>query len=218
MSEYIKHPMYDYKVLIPWRDEYDHVYGNVKKITLLTKDRVYYLLSLSTHGIHLDGDFAECGVYKGGSAYILAHQIASYGVHKNLHLFDTFNGIPASTVSDNNSHKEGRFNDVSYEKIAKTFDGFDFVRIYKGEVPDTLKKVRDIRFSFVHLDLNNYFPTYVAIDFFYERMRKGAIMLFDDYGFPIYKESIKRAVDESFGDKEEGPIVLPTGQSFIIKL
>ncbi len=218
MNEYVNHPVYGYRVMIPWKDEYDEVYERIKDRTFLTKERLYYLLSLSDHAIRIDGDFAECGVYKGGSAFSLAHQIAVRGARKRLHLFDTFSGVPALTTCEFDSHKPGDFSDVSFDEVSELFDGLNFVKIHKGRVDASLQNVQDDIFSFVHLDLDNYIPTHTALDFFYVRMPKGGIMLFDDYGFPTYEKSVKRAVDEFLKGREESPIALSSGQSFIIKL
>jgi hypothetical protein len=43
-------------------------------------------------------------------------------------------------------------------------------------------------------------------------------MVFDDYGFPHYRDAARKAVDEFFADKAERPIVLGTGQCVVLKL
>jgi O-methyltransferase len=46
----------------------------------------------------LPGDIIECGSYKGGSAVNLSHLAALCG--RRLHLFDSFQGLPAPTAGD----------------------------------------------------------------------------------------------------------------------
>lgn len=215
MNIYQKHPDYGYPVLKPWKGQYEPIFEAIKSLTLLTKDRVYYLLALSAHGINMEGEFAECGVWRGGSALALAHQITTSGAQKTLYLFDRFEDTESLLSPKTKSSEASR---VSFGKVAEILSPFGFVRIIKGEIPSVLEKARSTTFSFVHIDLNEYTSTRDATGFFYERMNKGSVMLFDDYGFPTYAESVKKAVDEFFGGEKEEPIVLSTGQCFVIKL
>lgn len=53
---------------------------------------------------NIPGDLVECGVWRGGSALIIAN--ASSGTNKKLHLFDTFEGMPAPTEKDYKGNDE----------------------------------------------------------------------------------------------------------------
>ena len=53
---------------------------------------------------------------------------------------------------------------------------------------------------------------------FYSRVVKGGVILLDDYGFIEYKDSERKAADEFFATRPEKPIVLTTGQAFVIKI
>ena len=55
-------------------------------------------------------------------------------------------------------------------------------------------------------------------EFFYERMTKGGIMIFDDYGFQGYELAAKKAVDDFFIGKPEIPITLRNGQCLVLKI
>jgi hypothetical protein len=60
----------------------------------------------------IDGDIAEFGVYKGGSARIIAESKGT----KSLHLFDTFEGMP--TVNEKiDKHRKSDFADTSIENV-----------------------------------------------------------------------------------------------------
>jgi len=54
-------------------------------------------------------------------------------------------------------------------------------------------------------------------DFFYKRLARGGIIIFDDYGY-ITCPGAKKAIDEFFSGKPEYPCYLPTGQCFAIKI
>src|SRR5688572_25071213 len=60
------------------------------KDTLVSADRCYVLYSLASQALHVEGEFWECGVYRGGTAHLLADVISSSGREKTLRLFDTF--------------------------------------------------------------------------------------------------------------------------------
>jgi hypothetical protein len=52
-------------------------------------DRKYNLNNLMNLVSHLDGDIAECGVYLGATAYLIAQK----NTHETIYLFDTFGGL-----------------------------------------------------------------------------------------------------------------------------
>ena len=52
-------------------------------------------------GAGVDGAFLECGVWKGGSMFVVADTLLSLGVRdRDLYLFDTFSGMPPPTDED----------------------------------------------------------------------------------------------------------------------
>lgn len=211
---------YDYFTYSPWLDErFQKIYGKIKSYTIVKEDRCYIIHKFCQHCLHLEGDFAECGVYKGGTAFLMAYTLENNSVrNKQLHLFDTFVGMPDIADEEPNGHKKGHFGDISLDEVKNYFKIFPFTIFYPGFIPETFKKIKDGKFAFVHIDVDLYQTTKDCCDFFYNRMVSGGVIIFDDYGFPDYKFTGKRAVDEFFGSKPESPIVLRTGQCIIIKL
>jgi O-methyltransferase len=165
--------------------------------------------------LRLEGDFAECGVYKGGTAHLLANTIRGSG--KQLCLFDTFEGMPCSAEADASGHHKGDFGSTSIESVKKYLSPFDYVEFFPGFIPDTLPPLTQRKFSFVHVDVDLYSSVMDCCHFFYERLTPGGVLIFDDYGFKMYKQAGRRAVDEFFDTKPDQPIVLPTGQCLVIK-
>ena len=211
---------FGYVTFSPWfEDWFQEIYGKVRDRTVVTEDRCYTLYRLCQHSLNLEGDFAECGVYKGGTAYVIAYAMKENS-HQDrpLHLFDTFQGLPSIADADPAGHKSGMFGDVSVDDVERYLRGFPFAVFHPGLIPDTLDEVKDDRFALVHIDVDLYETVKDCCGFFYDRMTKGGIMIFDNYGFYPYKDTEKRAVDEFFDDKPEIPIPLPTGQCIVIKL
>lgn len=220
-GEYTLCPPYGYSTYSPWTEKwFQEIYKNIINNTLVSEDRCYMIHMFSKYCLNLDGNFAECGVYKGGTAYLIAYTLNTKPLNNNkyLHIFDTFSGMPNTAIKEQDSHKEGDFGDVSLQKIQKYLFEYSNIIFHQGLIPETFSPVENETFSFVHVDVDIYSTTIDCCQFFYNRLIRGGIMLFDDYGFPQYKNAEKRAVDDFFCDKPENPISLRTGQCFIIKL
>ena len=49
---------------------------------------------------------------------------------------------------------------------------FNFIKTYKGWIPERFDEVKDRTFSFVHIDVELYQPTYDSLEFFFPRLKK----------------------------------------------
>lgn len=58
---------------------------------------------------------------------------------------------------------------------------------------EDMNKIKDLKFSFVHLDFDLYQSTIDTYDFIKDRLEKNAIILFDDYNL-INQDGVKKAV------------------------
>ena len=50
--------------------EFERIREEIQKFSLVSFDRLWILYKLSQHSKALNGDFVECGVYKGGTAFL----------------------------------------------------------------------------------------------------------------------------------------------------
>lgn len=200
-------------VIQPWesntkfKDMMSKVYG----YSLVDPVRCYMIYQFSKQACRVSGDIAEVGVYKGGTARILSKVSEPYV--KTLHLFDTFEGMPPCD-SERDLHKEGDFSDTSLDVVKKYLLDCPNILFYRGLFPGTALTIKEKRFCFVHIDVDIYKSILDCCVFFYTRMEKGGIMIFDDYG-SLSCPGAKMAVDEFFFDKPEKPSYLPTGQCFV---
>lgn len=214
-------PPYRYATYSPWfSEEFKQLYEKIEDYTLVKEDRCYILERFIRHCLQLDGDVAECGVFKGGTAFLAANAMQNHPKlqDKRLHLFDTFEGMPSLANGDPSGHKKGDFSNTLLNSVRDYLHPFSFVEYHPGIMPSTFEEVRERRFSFVHVDVDLYQTARDCCEFFYDRMVRGGIMIFDDYGFRGYQFAEKKAVDEFFEDKTECPISLRTGQGLVIKL
>lgn len=120
------------------------------------------------------GDIVEVGVYRGGSATLLAEIARAKGCR--LHLFDTFRGMPFAGVDD--KHQVGDFHDTSLAAVRELVPDALF---YPGVFPSTLLEFWAARpLSFVHCDVDQYESTRSVIEHLWPPIVLGGIMWFDD--------------------------------------
>ena len=181
-------------------------------------DRKYVLWQLSTQCARsVDGDAAECGVYRGGTAYVLARALREAGTQGKLHLFDSFSGMP-ETSKDYDVHQEGDFSDAPLEQVKRYLSDYASELVFHpGFVPATFAGLEGTTFCFAHIDLDLHDAIRDATAFIYPRMPRGGVIVYDDYGFPTCPGA-RKAVDDFFADKPEMPLVLPMGQCLVLKL
>ena len=203
----------------PWlgHPDFQAIYDGAKPYTLVSPDRCYILISLARSASHLAGDFAECGVYRGGTALLLARVLGNSG-EKRLYLFDSFRGLPKMDQEKDPWFAEGQYCADSVEAVEELLRDFrSGIDIRCGWIPDTFRGLEDTRYAFAHLDVDLYQSTLDCCKYFYPRLVPGGILLFDEYAFAPSRGE-KDAVDEFFADKPESPITLPTGQAMVLKV
>ena len=123
---------------------------------------------------------AEIGVYEGGSAKIIKEET------KELHLFDTFQGILEEQSEEN--YPAGYYRATLEE--AKRNIGEAIYHI--GDICKTKNEVKDKLFNFIHIDLDVYIPLKDCLPFFFERL--NGVMLVSNYDDKHL--GIKRAIYE----------------------
>jgi len=152
------------------------------------------------------GEMAEVGVYLGGTAALILDAMPE----RHLHLFDTFSGLP-----DGGDYLQQGEYAGSKESVERTLSAYkDRVTFHPGLFPsDTGHEVEDLRFSFVHLDMDLVRSTTDALDFFHPRLVQGGILIGDDY----QDAGVRGAFADFFADRGESLIGLPWGQVMVVK-
>lgn len=159
----------------------------------------------------IEGDIAEVGVYRGGTAQV----ICEAKQNRPLHLFDTFEGLPDLSGADNPSQfRKGQFI-VPFQEVKMRLGKYPNVYIYKGLFPKTAEPIKNKKFSFVNFDVDLYEPTAACLEFFYPRMSRGGVMISHDY---INSPGVRKAFDDFFRNQPETIIELSGSQCLIIKL
>jgi O-methyltransferase len=193
----------------PWfSNEFQKYYSIAAPRTIVSPDRCYVLYTLLKQALNIDGDVIECGVYKGGTASMIARVIAESAVSKKLYLFDTFSGMPDVPPSD--------FADTTAEDVERFVNEPGITVIKKGIIPETFVGLESLRFAFAHIDVVIYKSVIDSLGFIWPRLLRGGFIVLDDYGFACCAGS-RRAVDQFFSNSKTYPLCLPTGQAVIFR-
>lgn len=211
-------------VYTPWwsrNSEFAELIAKTKQSgpLIVSLDRCYMLYQFCNYALCLKGDIVECGTYNGGTAYLLASLINKAGVNKRFHLFDTFQGMPDIAVPERDAHRPGDFGDTSLDYVRRRLQEFSFVEFHPGFIPDTFSEIEGVNhFAFVHVDVDIYPTALECCKWFWPRLTRGGVIIFDDYGFRSYRRAIRASVDEFFASMRENLLILPTAQAVAIKV
>jgi hypothetical protein len=162
--------------------------------------------------LQVDGEVAECGVYRGATLITVGLYLAETGTAKTLYGLDSFEGFDEGVEHDiqlkgaaDSEKRRGGFSSTSYEELLnrlKTYGLDRKVFLIKGYFEHTLKCLSARRFSFVHLDCDIYQSYKQCLEFFYPRLNAGGIILVDEYNDPPWP-GCNKAVDEFLQGRRE---------------
>lgn len=204
------------KELMPWRNNfYKELF--LKSENRISSKRAYLMLQLLASTTNIDGDVCEMGVYRGGTAYLLADLLVSSKVNKKIFLFDTFSGTPKISEKDN-INRAGSYSTTNLDQVKKHLRIFsDITEFIPGIIPDSFKNTNIKKISFANIHVNVYEATIASLDFVFSRMPIGGIILVQDYGNKRCL-GVKEAVDEFYSDKKSRPVYLTNKQCAITKI
>lgn len=142
-------------------------------VSLVPQARLEQLAELA-RSVDVPGAVAEIGVYRGGSAELLARALPD----RELHLFDTFEGLPKPGPLDGPHCKRGRFDAPAAEVLRRVPRAI----IHQGRVHSASTHIPRIPYAFVHVDVDLFVSTFDVLMQFYPLMIRGGILFVDDYG------------------------------------
>jgi O-methyltransferase len=155
-------------------------------------------------------DFVECGCWRGHSSFVISSLIKQKKKSINFHIFDSFEGLSESTKKDDEFFKKDEVHKKFMTNIFKSSEEFlkndvlkefGFVKTYKGWIPSRFSEVRNLKFSFVHIDVDLYEPTLDCLEFFFPRLVNGGVIVCDDYNSSQFPGA-KNAWDYYFKNKK----------------
>jgi len=164
-----------------------------------------------------DYNFVECGVGEGMTAFFALREISfQKDIPKlTMHLYDSWGMMKKESLLENESHYVGRYANLDVNVTKKNLAEFSDIVIYhQGSIPESFETLVKSPDSIVYLsiDLNSVKPTLATLEYFFPRLVKGGIILFDDYGQEGYLDT-KKAIDKFFSNKSGILFKLPTSQA-----
>lgn len=182
--------------------------------------RVHMICWAAHHASRLEGDFVECGVNTGIFSLAICNYLDFNSLDKQFFLFDTFCGIPEAQMLESELVDRLESNEAIYkecfEECRENFSLYPRVQLVRGMVPDSLSTVEIEKVSYLSIDMNIAKPELAAMEYFWDKLVTGAVVVFDDYGFSHFSEQ-KVALDGFASKKGVKIATLPTGQGLLLK-
>ena len=203
------------------------LYKEIEPYTATTIERVYALANSVKYILdnNLNGDFVECGVWKGGSCMVMAKELMKRGdISRKIWMYDTFEGMTEPTNDDVEietgirgddllagvTKTTDKYNMWAYspinevkENMQKTGYPVDKLNYIIGKVEETLKNTRPDKIALLRLDTDWYESTKIELEMLYPLIVQDGVLIIDDYG---HFAGAKKAVDEYFMTLNRPPL------------
>lgn len=164
------------------------------------------------------GSIAECGVFRGETLLLWAKFLEIFCMgdrSRSVYGFDHFQGLRNLAPQDgpeNAAMFEGAYDaGEDLEQLLALIELFDAdrfapkkprIHLVDGDIGETLPRWAEenpgVRLAVLHLDLDLYEPTRIALEVLYPRVVPGGLVLFDEYGFDNFPGETQ-AVEDYFG-------------------
>jgi len=178
--------------------------------------RLHVLCWAAESALAVEGDFVECGVFKGLSTSVVAHYLDFGKRDRTWYLYDTFAGIPAEQLDAGRSNPKEYQDAGLYPSVVRRFAAYSNIRVNQGRVPEVLAQSSPQRIAFMHIDMNSAAAEVAALEVLFDRMTPGGLLVLDDYGWYWYRDQ-KKAEDPFFLKRGLKVLELPTGQGLVLK-
>ena len=192
------------------------IYNKCKPFSTCSVEPMYSLFKSVEYLVknNVPGDFVECGVYKGGSAMMMALTLIHFkDTSRKIYLYDTFEGMSEPTEKDvdfvgnsakkllNQTEREkdliwcyGPLDEVTKNMLSTGYPSEKII-FTKGKVEDTIPSVIPKEISLLRLDTDWYASTLHELEYLFPLLVKKGVLIIDDYG---HWEGARKAVDEYF--------------------
>jgi O-methyltransferase len=212
---------------------FNRIYSKAEKFTMTTKAAMFELYKAIQYVIRsgISGDFVECGVWKGGSAMVIALTLKELNASdRNIYLYDTYEGMSEPTEQDfrlmrgKTSAQElmdkspifkcvSKLDEVKGNLFSTGYPG-SLIHFIQGKVEDTIPGTMSSEIALLRLDTDWYESTYHELVHLYPLLKRNGVIFFDDYG---YWAGHKKAVDEYFENRNIHLVGIASGVRVAVK-
>lgn len=181
--------------------------------------RLHTLVWAAKNALNVEGDFVECGVFKGFCSGVILKYLDFQDLPRRAYLYDTFEGLPekTSTEQERRNWDYTKYDaEAIYNGVCEKFSGFKNVKIIRGIVPDSFDVAVPEKIAFLHIDMNSEQAEMLALEHLFDKVTPGGVIVFDDFG---WTSNVNQMKAELAFMNERGHYVLeiPTGQGVVIK-
>ncbi|MFZ1368842.1 MAG: TylF/MycF/NovP-related O-methyltransferase [Ferruginibacter sp.] len=209
----------------PWQGDeaFMKIYGQIKNNTLVDIYRCYELWRLvqKVQSLNPRAAILEVGVWRGGTAGIMSQQLSNLKSTATIYLADTFAGVAKAGANDS-FYTGGEHSDTSQyivEDVLKNKSQYPHYKILKGIFPeDTANKIdANEQFGLCHIDVDVYDSAKDILEWVWDKLIPGGLVVFDDYGFHSCT-GVTKLVEEYFTYPDRQIIHNLNGHAIMIKL
>jgi O-methyltransferase len=206
----------------PWNldAEFLNTYEKVRENTLVDIYRCWELWTLAGQTARLHpGAILEVGVWRGGTGALLAKRLVLAGLEGPVYLCDTFEGVVKAGRQDG-FYKGGEHADTSKELVERLLESLQIknAQVIPGIFPDVSgSRLADSSFRLVHIDVDTYQSAKDVMEWVWDRLVPGGMVVHDDYGFS-FCGGITRLVNEQAAHADRLVLHNLNGHAIIIKI
>ncbi len=215
-------PVFPAATYNPWNKNagFLKAFETIRAFTLVDRYRCYELWQLVEQSAKLEsGSLLEVGVWRGGTGALIATQARNCGIPDRVFLCDTFEGVVKASAMDA-GYSGGEHKNTSLPLVQELVHdrmGLDNVEILQGMFPeDTGSQVEQLQFRFCHIDVDVYQSAKDAVEWVWDRLVPGGIVVFDDYGFAAC-DGIADYVDQQMGQSDRIVLHNLNGHAIFVK-
>ncbi len=181
--------------------------------------RLHTLVWAAKNALLVEGDFVECGVFKGFCSEVIMKYLDFGNLSRQAYLYDTFAGLPekTSTEEERRNWDYTQFDpEVVYSAVQKKFSTYNNVNIVRGIVPDTFEVAAPEKIAFLHIDMNSVQAEMLALEYLFDKVVPGGMIVLDDFGWSCNVNQMKAEL-EFMNKRGYAVLEMPTGQGVVIK-
>jgi hypothetical protein len=164
-------------------------------------------------------NFVEMGVCDGLTAWFASHARRSSKCGGEFFLYDAWEEMRSDLLTAAEGSSAGSYAYLNIENTQRNLAlcGKENFVFNKGYIPESFLYSRNPQsIAWMHIDLNSSIPTIASLDYFWDRLLPGGLVLLDDFAWPGYEDT-RVQVEKWCQGRELDILQFPTGQALITK-